>query len=161
MKIKMDNKKKYRTKSKKPVFFIILVIALLMAYTAIFGISIPIGKSTFKILGAPDMRYGIDIRGGVDAVFEPTGLDRKVTNSELEAARSIIETRLDAKNILDRDVTIDTNNGYIIVRFPWKADETNFDPQTAMPELGETTLLSTLVPSIRTLPFVIRMGRFL
>jgi len=128
-------------KSKKPVFFIILVIALIMVYTAIFGISIPIGSKTFTILGAPDMRYGIDIRGGVDAVFEPS-IDRQATKAELESARTIIETRLDAKNILDRDVTIDTDNGYIIVRFPWKADETDFNPQTAMAELGETALLT-------------------
>jgi protein-export SecD/SecF family membrane protein len=116
-------------KSKKPVFFIVLVVALVMAYCAIF-------------LGAPNMRYGIDIRGGVDAAFEPVGLDRKPTAKELEKARTIIETRLDAKNILDRDVTIDKDNGYIIVRFPWKAEEKNFDPEKAMKELGETAQLT-------------------
>ncbi len=116
-------------KSKKPVFFIVLVIALVMSYLAIF-------------IGAPDMRYGIDIRGGVDAVFQPVDLDRKATSSELEAARTIIETRLDQKNILDRDVTIDKDNGYIIVRFPWKADETDFNPQNAMAELGQTAQLT-------------------
>jgi protein-export SecD/SecF family membrane protein len=129
-------------KSKKPVFFIVAIIAVLMVYTAIFGVNIPMGKSNCTILGAPDMRYGIDIRGGVDAAFQPAGLDRKPTAAELEAARSIIEVRLDDKNIMDRDVTIDTENGYIIVRFPWKADETNFDPETAMAELGETAQLT-------------------
>lgn len=125
---------------RKPVFFIVLVIAILMVYSALFGISIP--NSTFTILGAPDMRYGIDIRGGVDAAFQPVGLDRKPTPDELEAARTIIEVRLDQNNIMDRDVTIDNDNGYIIVRFPWKADETDFDPQTAMAELGETAQLT-------------------
>jgi protein-export SecD/SecF family membrane protein len=125
-------------KSKKPVFFIILIIALLMSYTAIFGIS----AGDFVIFGAPDMRYGIDIRGGVDAAFQPVGLDRLPTESELESARSIIETRLDQKNILDRDVTIDKKNGYIIVRFPWKTGETNFNPEEAMTELGETAQLT-------------------
>ncbi|MDF2587841.1 MAG: protein-export rane protein SecD [Anaerocolumna sp.] len=125
-------------KSKKPVFFIILIIALLMSYTAIFGIS----AGDFVIFGAPDMRYGIDIRGGVDAAFQPVGLDRLPTESELESARSIIETRLDQKNILDRDVTIDKKNGYIIVRFPWKTGETNFNPEEAMSELGETAQLT-------------------
>ncbi len=131
-----------KMKNRKPVFFIILIIALLMAYTAVFGISIPLGSKTFKIPGAPDMRFGIDIRGGVDAAFEPVGLDRKPTGSELEAARSIINTRLDQQNILDREVTIDKDNGYIIVRFPWKADEKDFDPQEAMAELGETAQLT-------------------
>ncbi len=129
-------------KNRKPVFFIIFIIALLMAYTAIFGISIPMGSRTFKIPGAPDMRFGIDIRGGVEAAYEPVGLDRKPTGNELEAARTIIETRLDQQNILDRDVTIDKDNGYIIVRFPWKADEKDFNPQEAMSELGETAQLT-------------------
>lgn len=118
-----------KMRNKKPVFFIVLIIALIMAYCAIF-------------IGAPDMRFGIDIRGGVDAVFEPVGLNRKATAKELEAARSIIETRLDAKNILDRDVIVDKDNGFINVRFPWKADETDFDPQKAMNELGETAQLT-------------------
>ncbi len=116
-------------RNKKPVFFIVLVIALVMAYCAVF-------------IGAPDMRFGIDIRGGVDATYEPVGLDRKATSGELESARTIIETRLDAKNILDRDVIIDKDNGSIIVRFPWKAEETDFDPQKAMTELGETAQLT-------------------
>lgn len=125
-------------KNKKPVFFIVLVIALIMSYCAAFGVSI----SSFKILGAPEMRYGIDIRGGVDAVFQPEGIDRKATENELESARSIIETRLDQKNILDREVTIDKNKGYIIVRFPWKADEKDFNPEEAMAELGKTAQLT-------------------
>lgn len=125
-------------KSKKPMFFIILAVALLMAYTAIFGISI----GNFKIKGSPDMRYGIDIRGGVNAIFEPDGLKGKPTESQLEAARTIIETRLDQKNILDRDVTIDKENGAILVNFPWKANEKNFNPEKAMAELGETSELT-------------------
>ena len=128
--------------NKKPTFFIVLIVAILMVYTAIFGVTLPMGNSPKKILGAPDMRYGIDIRGGVDAAFEPEGLDRKPTGDELEIARSIIETRLDQQNIMDRDVTIDKDNGYVIVRFPWKADETDFDPEAAIAELGQTAQLT-------------------
>ena len=32
-----------------------------------------------EMKGARDMRFGIDIRGGVEAVFEPVGLDRAPT----------------------------------------------------------------------------------
>ena len=128
--------------NKKPTFFIVLIVTILMVYTAVFGITLPLGDSPKKILGAPDMRYGIDIRGGVDAAFQPEGLDRKPTGDELEIARSIIETRLDQQNIMDRDVTIDKDNGYVIVRFPWKADETDFDPEAAIAELGQTAQLT-------------------
>ncbi len=126
----------------KPVFFIVLIVAILMVYTAFNGLTIPMGNEPIKLLGAPDMRYGIDIRGGVDAAFQPEGLDRKPTSDELESARTIIETRLDQQNIMDRDVTIDKDNGYVIVRFPWKADEADFDPEAAIAELGQTAQLT-------------------
>lgn len=127
---------------KKLSFFIVLIIALAMTYTAIFGVNFKLGDSQVKILGGPDMRYGIDIRGGVNAVFEPIDLDRKPTSQELEAARAIIEVRLDQKNIMDRDVTIDAESGHVIVNFPWKADETDFNPETAIAELGDTAQLT-------------------
>src|SRR5690554_1169336 len=130
-------------KNRKPVFFIVLAIAILMVYISINGITIPLGRSLELVIpGTPDMRYGIDIRGGVDAAFEPVDLDRNPTRQELESARSIIETRLDNLNILDRDVTIDEQNGYIIVRFPWQSTETDFDPERAIAELGETAMLT-------------------
>jgi len=130
-------------RGRKITFFIVLAIALIMTYTALYGINIPLwGALELKIAGAPDIRFGIDIRGGVDAVFEPADLDRAPTDEELDAARSVIETRLDQQNILDREVTVDKQNGYIIVRFPWKADETEFDPESAIAELGETAMLT-------------------
>lgn len=129
-------------KKTKPVFFIILVLTMLMVYAAIFGVNIPIGKSSFTILGSPDMRFGTDIKGGVNATFQPVGMERKPTYAELESARTVIETRLDAKNIMDRVVTIDKQNGYIIVSFPWKADEKDFNPENAISELGSTAQLT-------------------
>lgn len=127
---------------QKLMFFGILLIALLMAYVAAFGIN----TSNFKIKGAPEMRFGTDIRGGVEAAFQPVQAAGeaafKPTLQQLEAARSVIETRLNQKNIMDREVTIDAANGYIIVRFPWKADETDFDPAKAIQELGQTAKLT-------------------
>ena len=57
-------------------------------------------------------------------------------------AREVIETRLDSQNILDREVTVDEKAGDVIVRFPWKSDEKNFDPETAIQELGEMAELT-------------------
>lgn len=129
-------------KSKKYHFPIIALFILAMTAIALFGVKIPFGIYVFKLKGVPDMRYGIDIRGGVDAVFEPKDLGRIPTVDELEAARTTIETRMDQKNILDRDVTIDKQNGFVMVRFPWKSDEKDFNPQQAIAELGETAKLT-------------------
>ena len=122
----------------KNTFAIVLLITLLISYVAFFGVD----ASIFYLRGASEMRFGIDIRGGVDAAFAPKDLGRAPTVQELESAQIIIETRLDQQNILDRDVTIDAENGYIFVRFPWKTGETEFDPDKAISELGSMAHLT-------------------
>ncbi|MEN6347792.1 MAG: protein translocase subunit SecD [Syntrophomonas sp.] len=124
--------------NSKRVFFISVFLTAALLCISLFGVKI----GNFAIKGADQMRYGIDIKGGVEATYEPRNLDRAPTENELEATRTIIETRMDAKNITDREVTIDKLNGKVIVRFPWKSDEANFDPQKAVSELGETARLS-------------------
>lgn len=122
----------------KTTFFIITLITASLFLLGLFGLKI----GNFQIKGSNQMRYGIDIRGGVEATFEPKDLKRVPTENELEAARAIIDTRMDANNISDRDVTIDKNDGTILVRFPWKSDEANYNPQKAVAELGETAKLT-------------------
>ena len=125
-------------KINKGTFFVVLIIITAILFCALYGVSI----GSFKINGAKSIRFGIDIRGGAEATFVPKDLDRAPTKSELESTRTILETRLDDKNILDRDVTVDKNNGEVIVRFPWKSDEKDFNPQQAISEIGETALLT-------------------
>jgi preprotein translocase subunit SecD len=122
----------------KSVFFIVAIITLGLFAISIFGLKI----GGLEIKGSDQMRFGIDIRGGVEAIYEPKDLGRTPTGNELEAAKAIIETRMDADNITDREVTIDNTNNNIIVRFPWKSDEKDFDPQKAVTELGETAKLT-------------------
>lgn len=122
-------------KYSKSMFWMIVCVIIACVSVAIFGVG-------DKIKGANKMRFGIDIRGGVEAIFEPQDLNRKATESELESARNIIEMRLDAKNITDHEVTIDKDGAYIIVKFPWKSGETNFKPEEAIAELGEMAKLT-------------------
>lgn len=134
-------------KVNKGVFFIVTAVILLMSYVAFFGVHIPLGDGkSLDISGSPDMRFGIDIRGGVDAIFEPTDQSIKPTAEQLDAAKLTIENRLDKLNILDREVTTDTQNGDVIVRFPWKSGESDFDPEKAIAELGETAKLTFVDP---------------
>ncbi len=123
---------------KKRTFFIVLLITVLLLFVALYGLEL--GGMDLK--GAKEMRYGIDIRGGVEATYEPRDLGRTPTSEELAAARAVLETRMDALNITDRDVIVDEIGGKIIIRFPWKSDETDFDPQKAVSELGETAKLT-------------------
>ncbi len=120
--------------NRKITFFVVAVIIAAVACLSAFGLG--------PINSAEDIRFGIDIRGGVEATFVPKDLDRAPTDEELESARAIIETRMDSQNILDREVTIDKEGGGIIVRFPWKSDETSFNPEEAIAELGEMARLT-------------------
>ena len=56
----------------KPVFFIVFILILFLTYTSVFGIYSENGDLTIThIKGIQDIRWGIDIKGGVEAVFTP------------------------------------------------------------------------------------------
>ncbi len=126
----------------RPYVWVVLAVTIIMVYVAFFGFALPNDSYTPAIKGMNHMRFGIDIRGGVDAAFQPKDLGRAPTSEELESARVVIETRLDSQNIFDRRVTVDKTNGFVLVQFPWKSDETDFDPQQAIAELGEMAMLT-------------------
>lgn len=126
----------------KPVFFICALLILLFAASAIFGVSYydgDIEKTVFK--GINDIRWGIDIRGGVEATFKPAD-DLDATDEQLDAAKSIIETRMVSSGITDYEIYADYGSDRIIVRFPWKEDETDYDPVKAIDELAATAKLT-------------------
>ncbi len=129
-------------RAKKSVFFIVLVLILGISYLSFFGISTQFGDiTTTYIKGAHDIRWGIDIRGGVDVTFSPPeGYD--ASDEEMSAAESIIKVRMVSQNITDYEVYTDYERDRIIVQFPWRSDEADFDPQAAIEELGSTALLT-------------------
>lgn len=142
-------------KSRKSVFFIVVILILAFAATALLGIRYYEGDvQKTAIKGISDIRWGIDIRGGVEATFKPssdyvdaeTGEPLQVTQEDLDSAKSIIETRMVSKGITDYELYADYSSSRIIVRFPWKADETEFDPVAAIDELSATAKLSFVDP---------------
>ena len=125
----------------KPVFFIVALLILFLTVTSIFGIHVQNGDNTVTYLkGAGDIRWGIDIRGGVEATFAPDTGD--VDDTQLEAAKETIERRLVLNKITDYELYSDNTHDKIIVRFPWKSDETDFNPEDAINELSATALLT-------------------
>ena len=90
-----------------------------------------------SIKGVSDIRFGIDIRGGVDVTFVPAG-DVDATDAQMQAAQTVINDRLVGLGITDYESYVDANKDRIIVRFPWKSDESDFDPQQAIDEIGTT-----------------------
>ncbi len=125
----------------KPVFFIIFFLILFLTYTSVFGIYGENGDYTLTyIKGIQDIRWGIDIKGGVEAVFAPEkGVE--ATDDQMNAVKSIIDLRLVNQNITDYEIYPDYSNDRITVRFPWKSDDTEYDPGEAIKELSSTAQL--------------------
>lgn len=126
----------------KPVFFVIAILILILSYFATFGLHTQYGDvDTTVIKGIGDIRWGIDIKGGVEATFKPAdGID--ASDEEIETAKAVIETRLVSNNITDYELYADVSSDRIIVRFPWKEDETSFNAKSAIEEISATAQLT-------------------
>ena len=126
----------------KSTFFIVVAFIALFTFSAIVGLDYSYAdKTRTYIKGVDDIRLGIDIKGGVDATFEPAD-DYDASESQLAAATQIIKTRLANLGITDNEVYSDNKSNRIIVRFPWQAGEANFDPKAAVKELGDMAQLT-------------------
>ncbi len=132
-------------RSNKLTFFIVAILIFVFAYLSFFGISNYYGdKKITYIKGAEDIRWGIDIRGGVEAIFTPDVTPAElenITDEDMQAAETVINTRLLNQNITDSEVYTDLENKQIIVRFPWQSEEVDYDPNAAIQELGETAMI--------------------
>ena len=125
-------------KGKSWPLFVVAILIVLFSLTAIFGVSYTYGDTkNVYVKGASDIRFGIDIRGGVDVTFMPAD-DVEATDAQVTAAKTVIEDRLVGLGITDYESYVDNNKNRIIVRFPWKNDEADFNPQTAIDEIGTT-----------------------
>lgn len=124
------------------MFFIVALLILAFTFTSVFGISYYNGdnkNTVFKGIG--DIRWGIDIRGGVEATFKPAdGYD--ATDEQLESAKSIIELRMVSQGITDYELYADKGSDRIIVRFPWKSDDTEHNAVEAINEISSTAQLT-------------------
>ena len=126
----------------KPVFFIIFVLIFSLAYFAFFGCYDYYGdtKNTY-IKGAEDIRWGIDISGGVEAVFSPDKGEVEITDQDMDSAKTVIERRLVNLNITDYEVYTDNQSHQVIVRFPRTAGDDDFNPQDAIQQLSASAQL--------------------
>lgn len=126
----------------KPMFFIVTILILFLTYTSIFGIYGENGdfKLTY-IKGISDIRWGIDINGGVEVVFMPAD-NKDATEEQMKSVKSIIDMRLISQNITDYEIYPDYTSDRITVRFPWKSDEEDYDPNAAIEELAATAKLT-------------------
>ena len=131
-----------KTKGKAWQLVVTVLLIAAFVYTAFFGVAVKYGDVTKTyIKGAQDIRFGVDIKGGVNVTFVPSdGYD--ATEEQLEAAQLVIENRLVALNVTDYELYVDNNSDSLILEFPWQSGETDFDPEAAIDEIGTTAYLT-------------------
>ena len=134
--------KHMKTKGKAWHLVVTVLLILAFVYTAFFGVSAKYGDvTTTYIKGAKDIRFGVDIKGGVNVTFVPSE-DYDATEEQLEAAQLVIENRLVALNVTDYELYVDPSSDSLILEFPWQSGETDFDPESAIQEIGTTAYLT-------------------
>ena len=127
-------------RTPKAAFFIVAVLIICLCVTSIFGIYAQFGDRTDTIIrGIADIRWGVDIQGGVDVVFGPADENANPTDEQIDAVKTIIEKRLVAQNITDYEAYADSANGQVIVRFPWANKSQSAESLVA--DLGRTGML--------------------
>ncbi len=93
-------------KGKSWPLFVVAILIVVFSLTAIFGVSYQYGDTkNIYIKGASDIRFGIDIRGGVDVTFMPAG-DVDATPEQMTAAKTVIEDRLVGLGITDYEAML-------------------------------------------------------
>ena len=127
----------------KPWFFVVALLVIVFTVASFFGYDSYYGDvRNVYVKGASDIRWGIDISGGVEAIFSPDKDVEDITDADMYSAKQIIETRMLYNNITDYEVYTDYENQQIIVRFPWQSEDESYDPTAAIEELGDTAMLT-------------------
>ena len=130
-------------RTPKITFFIVFALIAALVYTAFFGVYTTYGDLRKPVIkSASDIRFGIDIKGGVDATFGPAEGVENVTDAQIEGVKDVIELRLVNNGITDYEVYADTANDTVIVRYPWKNGEENYDAQASLDDIGKTAQLA-------------------
>ena len=131
-----------KTKGKAWQLVVTVLLIAAFVYTAFFGVAVKYGDVTKTyIKGAQDIRFGVDIKGGVNVTFAPSdGYD--ATDDQLDAAQLVIENRLVGLNVTDYELYVDYDSDRLILEFPWQSGETDFDPESAIDEIGTTAYLT-------------------
>lgn len=125
-----------RINSKVKGILVILIIGIL-TYVAAAGLPFA------GIPSAAQMRFGVDIKGGVNATLYPdVTAGQSVSDDDLNSAKSIIDKRLESQGIFDKYVNVDKAAKRIIIEIPWNPQDTDRNPQKTISAIGETALLT-------------------
>ena len=110
-----------KTKGKAWQLVVTVLLIAAFVYTAFFGVAVKYGDVTKTyIKGAQDIRFGVDIKGGVNVTFAPSD-NYDATDDQLDAAQLVIENRLVGLTVTDYELYVDYDSDRLILEFPWQS----------------------------------------
>lgn len=116
-----------------------IIVMLVLGYLAIFGLKI---KDKEIVKGAKDIKFGLDINGGVTITYQAENEEgQEISPEDLEKSKAVIDKRLYAKNIYDFIIRLDSNTNQITVEIPTNTSDTSVDPLTAIEGLDQTAVI--------------------
>ena len=116
-----------------------IIVMLVLVYLAIFGLKI---KDKEIVSGAKDIKFGLDINGGVTITYQAENEEgQEISPEDLEKSKAVIDKRLYAKNIYDFIIRLDSNTNQITVEIPTNTSDTSVDPLTAIEGLDQTAVI--------------------
>ena len=116
-----------------------IIVMLVFVYLAIFGLKI---KDKEIVSGAKDIKFGLDINGGVTITYQAENEEgQEISPEDLEKSKAVIDKRLYAKNIYDFIIRLDSNTNQITVEIPTNTSDTSVDPLTAIEGLDQTAVI--------------------
>lgn len=116
-----------------------IIVMLVLGYLAIFGLKI---KDKEIVKGAKEIKFGLDINGGVTITYQAENEEgQEISPEDLEKSKAVIDKRLYAKNIYDFIIRLDSNTNQITVEIPTNTSDTSVDPLTAIEGLDQTAVI--------------------
>lgn len=102
----------------KKWFFVVLFLILTLAYLTVLGWSMPDG--TVIVRGIKDIRWGMDVSGGVSVTFGPAAdVMSEATEESIGIAADTLAKRLEDFGVSGHQIYTDSENRRIIVSLPW------------------------------------------
>lgn len=100
-----------------------VVVLLIMAFVGLYVTDNTYNnRETKKVaLSMQDIKTGLDISGGVSAIYRPD-LEKDATPEEMSKAKTIMRKRLDDKSLFDATVNVDLNNNWLEIEIPNETD---------------------------------------
>ncbi len=115
-----------KKKTGRTGFFVMLLFIAALTWLSICGLHSPDGTAIIR--GVKDIRWGVDISGGVSVTFRPAdGADGEITDEQMRSVAQIVGLRFEDYGVSSYEIYTDTENSRLMVSFPWSDDDGDVD----------------------------------